>query len=1196
MSGLEFLLRKTLSNPSEIRKTAQPTNFQDALNEFFGFCEKQLPEMLETDFIPICFDISENEEIVVLGGKNGEIGIYNLAQKKMIKDHEVVRSAINTVLLAQMDTRIIISTSNFEVIIFEYPSLKMLQRMQLLEQDISLKLGSNKSILYCSNFTEFLSVFEIGAEKGKAFLSHWKIETVDKICCIDVSDDGSLLAFGLNNGVVKLIHGESESELQSTPEYEAAPTIISFSEHRRHIGVGFKNFTLKVWNVDSNFTLKYVFTKHTGDITGLAFVKDNRYMISGSKDNTIIMWDMKVERSPYSVSLIEREVIWFKCSSDHKRLFFNQNSNCFMIWEVPQLTKNARYRKHTDKVNCVEFLYNSFELISVGDDGLAVIWDYRNDSMQEFVQLEGQLTHVIASKFGHFVLITSTKPCIYRWNLSTLNVEDYEVNSPIWCIKFSSDENMVAVGNDMNWIIIYDTEVMEKKTTIKGHVQPVSAICFIEDNNVVLSASLDRTIVKWDVTSGNKLETYYGHDDSIDSMIVTSNGWIISSSKDNCIIIWDITGIILYQLRVPEGGKTLSLFLSEDCQFLINLQQDKYYYWKMDNLTVMFQSDTQDPASWLAVSQDEKALAVAEGNTIFIEENPLRSPAIRLVGKNVGSQQTYMKFILDNIKGKGKLQIEEEHHHWVITPYLIGVAHILAYSNKIDELNNCLFSAGNRAAFFSSVNEETPLSLCVDLEYKNCIDLCLKHIKSDYFKKGNKRAYVPLGNCLTKLNTMELPEIIKIYENLFVRALDNHLPSFCFYDTNLPALYHSDMLVIYPERIISKELYSPNGRSIVFYHSLCPLYLDIGTTESIEFLESLTECSNEEIFRTSIIQVLLTNKWDRVKWAVYAQGSLYIFYMIQLSVYCILFRNETINLCMLFANNVLLFLYEVSQIITDPIDYWKDKWNILDQLRGISCTWYTIYVLQGFDDDDILLSVIIFSWIRGISYFRMFDGTRYMVRLLAEVLKDMQVFFIILCYSTLAFSFIYFLRERQLSFSQYLTVSYRLDLGDFNAEYTEIFDWIIFFIATMINPIIMLNLLISIMGDTYSKVQESNDIANFQELTEMIIEVEKLMFWKKGVNTKQFLHQVDFLTGNDEESDKIIVKIKAMKSKAHNINELLESIEERISKNNITTMENNIIDIKREQEEFGVEMMEILQKDNEILEDFLMKLEYGEDE
>lgn len=1193
MSGLEFLFRKTLSNPSEIRKTAQPTNFKDALDEFIGFCEKQLPEMLETDFTPICFDISENEETVVLGGRNGEIGIFDMNLRKIIKDQEVVRNSILTILLALGDTRVVISTNGFQLIVLEFPALKTMHKVQLLQQPISLKIGSNKSILYCSNFTQFLSVYELGNGKGSSvFNSHRQIETVDSICCIDVSDDGSLLAFGLNNGVIKLIHGESESELQSTPEYESPPTIISFSEHRRHVGVGFKNFTLKVWNVDSNFTLKYEFTKHTGEITGLAFVKDNRYMISGSTDNTIIMWDMKVERSPYSVSLIEKEVIWFKCSSDHKKLYFNQNSNCFMIWEVPQLTKNARYRKHTDKVNSVQFLYNSFELISVGDDGLAVIWDYRNDSLQEFVQLEGKLTHVIASKFGHFVLIASTKPCIYRWNLSTLNVEDYETNSLIWCMEFSSDENMVAVGNNMNWIIIYDTEVMEKKTTIKGHVQPITALCFIENDSIILSASLDKTIVKWNITTCNKLDTLYGHEESIDSMIVTKNNWIISSSVDQCIIVWDISGIILYQLRVPQLGKNLSLFLSEDYEFLIVLQEERYYYWKMDNLTVMFQSDTQLPASCLAMSQDEKVLAVAEGSTIFIEENPLRSSAIRIVGKNSGSHQKYMKFILDNIKGSGRSQIEEEHHHWVITPYLIGVAHILSYSNRIEELNNCLFRTINHAAFFSTVNEETPLLLCVDLEYKNCIDLCLKYIKSDFFKKGNKRAYVPIGNCLTKLNTMELPEILKIYENLFIRAMDQHLPSFCFYDTNLPALYHSDMLVVYPGNILPMESYSPNGRSIVFYHSLCPLNLDIGTTESIEFLESLTECSNEEIFRTSLLQVLLTNKWDRVKWAVYAQGSLYILYMMQLSLYCIMFRSESVNLSLLFGNNLLLFLYEVSQILTDPFDYWKDMWNILDQLRGVTCTAYAIWVWQGTDDDNLLLSVIIFSWIRGISYFRMFDGTRYMVRLLSEVLKDMKVFFVILLYSTLAFTFIYLLREGELSFAEYLTVSYRLDLGDFDADYTEVFDWAIFFLATMINPLIMLNLLISIMGDTYSKVQESNDIANFQELTEMIIEIEKLMFWKKGVNSKQFLHQCDFLTGNDEESDKILTKIKSMKVKTHNINTILKGIEDRVSKNNVMVMENTVLDIKREQEEFGADVKEILDRNNEELENILMRLDF----
>ena len=119
-----------------------------------------------------------------------------------------------------------------------------------------------------------------------------------------------------------------------------------------------------------------------------------------------------------------------------------------------------------------------------------------------------------------------------------------------------------------------------------------------------------------------------------------------------------------------------------------------------------------------------------------------------------------------------------------------------------------------------------------------------------------------------------------------------------------------------------------------------------------------------------------------------------------------------------------------------------------------------------------------------------------MVRLLSQVISDMQVFFIILSYSTLAFSFILFLNNPNstISFGGYLTLAYKLDLGYFNTDDYKVFDWVIFFFATVINSLIMLNLLVSIMASTYSRVKEGNDIANFQELSEMILEVEKLMF------------------------------------------------------------------------------------------------------
>ena len=35
------------------------------------------------------------------------------------------------------------------------------------------------------------------------------------------------------------------------------------------------------------------------------------------------------------------------------------------------------------------------------------------------------------------------------------------------------------------------------------------------------------------------------------------------------------------------------------------------------------------------------------------------------------------------------------------------------------------------------------------------------------------------------------------------------------------------------------------------------------------------------------------------------------------------------------------------------------------------------------------------------------------------------------------------------------------------------------------------------MGDTYDRVQEGIQVADYLELTEMIIECEELMFWKR---------------------------------------------------------------------------------------------------
>ena len=122
------------------------------------------------------------------------------------------------------------------------------------------------------------------------------------------------------------------------------------------------------------------------------------------------------------------------------------------------------------------------------------------------------------------------------------------------------------------------------------------------------------------------------------------------------------------------------------------------------------------------------------------------------------------------------------------------------------------------------------------------------------------------------------------------------------------------------------------------------------------------------------------------------------------------------------------------------------------------------------------------------------------------------------------------------------------------------------------------------MGDTYSKVQESNDIANYQELTEMIIEIEKLMFWKKEGNGKEYLHQCDFLTGNDASSDKIVEKVKVLKTQLGGIEESIKYVKDRVKKNDIQDMDANIQILKKEQEEMMTEFKDIIERNNSLLE------------
>ena len=89
--------------------------------------------------------------------------------------------------------------------------------------------------------------------------------------------------------------------------------------------------------------------------------------------------------------------------------------------------------------------------------------------------------------------------------------------------------------------------------------------------------------------------------------------------------------------------------------------------------------------------------------------------------------------------------------------------------------------------------------------------------------------------------------------------------------------------------------------------------------------------------------------------------------------------------------------------------------------------------------------------------------------------------------------------------------------GDFDTESYDPGMWILFVIASIFMPLVMLNLLIAIMSDTYERVSNTMTEADGNELNELILEQEKMLFWNRGKYETSFLHWAVYADSSDQE-------------------------------------------------------------------------------
>ena len=310
---------------------------------------------------------------------------------------------------------------------------------------------------------------------------------------------------------------------------------------------------------------------------------------------------------------------------------------------------------------------------------------------------------------------------------------------------------------------------------------------------------------------------------------------------------------------------------------------------------------------------------------------------------------------------------------------------------------------------------------------------------------------------------------------------------------------------------------------------LCNIFIFKGMTEiteeSLDFWENLLKIDPENtIFDNKNLNILVNYKWDSFIRSYYLKDMVgyLIFFVIYLINFIYLSPNrvsgdyltnaEVVSIILNAADIFYFLIYTYEEMLQGRklgiIRYFSSFWNLVDVLVFLGVLSTTILdILYIFWEESspysikiIISMTLLFLWARLLSYAKGFEGTGFLIRLVEQVIGDMKFFLIFIFLIMFAFASAGFVLQTSSTESQFsvFNLIYRLMLGDFTnfdeyIQYQESYIplWIGMILFTIFLSIIMLNLLISIIGETYNKVVAAEKSNRTYEMLSVIYEIEK---------------------------------------------------------------------------------------------------------